>query len=277
MASALAFVKRKLAPGGLAGALLLLSGAGGGVAASEAFDSSAYARVLKQHVTPEGRVHYAALKQQPADLEAFLQQLAAHSPENSPELFPTRAAQMAYWINAYNAFVVHAVVKSYPAGSVRDLKFGFGLLFFKRARFVAGGKKYSLDDIEHGILRARYADPRVHFALNCASTSCPPLRREPYRPDTLDPQLDAAARDFIRREENVWMRGDVLFLSKIFDWYREDFLKTLAREGIKEPSVVDYVLRYLPAPLAQRVRQEKPRVEFYDYDWSLNDAAPPPD
>ncbi|MBI2956566.1 MAG: DUF547 domain-containing protein, partial [Acidobacteria bacterium] len=170
---------------------------------------------------------------------------------------------------------VHAVVEAYPVNSVRDLRFGLGLLFFKRARFVAGGKKYSLDDIEHGILRRRYRDPRIHFAVNCASLSCPPLRREPYRPESLDAQLDDAARTFIAREENVWMRGDVLFLSALFDWYREDFIQAVATpgNGPNGGTVVDYVLRYLPEPVAQHVRQEKPRVEFYNYDWSLNDAS----
>lgn len=278
MAFAHLFVKRKVGlprvlRGAFLAALLLLSGAGSRIAASEAFDYSAYARVLETYVTPEGPVRYAALKQNPADLKDFVEQLAAISPENRPELFPTPAAQKAYWINTYNAFVLYAVVEAYPVASVRDLKFGFGLLFFKRARFIAGGKRYSLDDIEHSILRSRYRDPRVHFAVNCASASCPPLSREPYRPDTLDQQLDEAARRFIGREENVWMRGDVLFLSKIFDWYKEDFAQAAGAQGNGTASVVDYVVRYLPEEVARRVRQEKPRVEFYNYDWSLNDAS----
>ena len=277
MAFAHLFVKRKV---GLSAALraallaaLLLAGGMGSGAAAEAFDTSAYARVLERYVTPEGKVRYAALKKDPADLEAFVEQLAAVSPENRPDLFPTPAAQRAYWINTYNAFVLQAVVNAYPVSSVRDLKFGFGLLFFKRAQFVAGGRKLSLDDIEHGILRARFHDPRIHFALNCASASCPPLAREPYRPETLDVQLDEAARAFIGREENVWMRGDVLFLSKIFDWYKEDFVQAAGAQGNGTASVVDYVVRYLPEEVARRVRQEKPRVEFYNYDWSLNNAG----
>ncbi|MBI2956572.1 MAG: DUF547 domain-containing protein, partial [Acidobacteria bacterium] len=130
---------------------LALLGASAGLRAQEPLDYSAYARVLEHYVTPEGHVRYAELKRNPGDLEAFLQQLALASPESHPALFATREAQLAYWINAYNAFVVHAVVEAYPVNSVRDLRFGLGLLFFKRARFVAGGKKYSLDDIEHGI------------------------------------------------------------------------------------------------------------------------------
>jgi len=148
-------------------------------------------------------------------------------------------------------------------------------LFFKRDKFVAGGKKYSLDDIEHGILRRRFADPRIHFALNCASASCPRLWPEPFEAARLDAQLDQAARAFIARQDKVWMRGDVLFLSKIFDWYREDFVRALERAGVPSPTVVDYVMGYLPDPVAERVRRQQPRLEFYGYDWTLNDASAP--
>lgn len=282
MASAPVFVKGKV-KGQLARrvwwlvAALAVVFAASAAAADQAFDYSSYARVLEKYVTPDGRVRYASLKENPADLKDFVQQLAAASPENRPDLFPSPQAKIAYWINAYNAFVLDAVIDAYPVSGVRDLRFGFGLLFFKRAGFTAGGKKYSLDDIEHDVLRAHFDDPRVHFALNCASSSCPPLRREPYRPQTLDQQLEQAARDFIRQEENVWMRGDVLFLSRVFDWYRKDFAKAVGGKGNGEASVVQYVLRYLPDEVARRVREKKPRVEFYDYDWALNDASRPPD
>ena len=142
-----------------------------------------------------------------------------------------------------------------------------------RAKFTAGGRNYSLDDIEHGILHKEFAEARVHFAVNCASASCPRLLQEPYLPDRLEEQLEQAARDFINREENVWMRGDVLFLSKIFDWYEEDFVRAVANQTQQKPTVVDYILRYLPESVAQQIREEKPRIEFYNYDWSLNDAA----
>ena len=274
MASRRAIVKRKVAR--LLGAAALLLSAPLSGAAQKSFDYSSYARVLQQYVTPEGRVRYAALKENPADLKTFIAGLAASSPENRPELFLTRQAQMAYWINAYNAFVLDEVATTYPVESVRDIKFGFGFLFFKRARFVAGGKLYSLDDIEHSILRRRYLDPRIHFALNCASRSCPPLRREPFLPEKLNTQLEQAAREFMAQQENVWMRGDVLFLSAIFDWYRDDFVRATAagsNGGNGTPSVVDYVVRYLPPEVAAQVEKRRPRVEFYNYDWSLNDAT----
>ena len=270
MASRETIVKRKVAL--LVGGAALLLLAALSAAAQESFDYSSYAQVLERCVTPEGRVRYAALKENPDELKTFVRQLAALSPENRPELFPTRASQMAYWINAYNAFVLYEVTLNYPVESVRDLKFGFGFLFFKRARFLAGGKRYSLDDIEHGILRRRYAEPRIHFALNCASRSCPPLRRQPFLPAKLEEQLEQAAREFMAQQENVWMRGDVLFLSAIFDWYREDFVRA-AQKGAGKATVVDYVVRYLPPEVAAQVEKRRPPVEFYNYDWSLNDAT----
>ncbi len=280
MASAPWFVKGKVAARArplslLLAVLLLFSAPVGAAPATDVFDTSAFARVLEEYVTADGQVRYAALKQDSRDLEAFVRQLAALSPDNSPARFPTPTAQMAYWINAYNAFVLHAVAEAHPIDSVRDLKFGFGLLFFKRDKFVAGGKKYSLDDIEHGILRRRFADPRIHFALNCASASCPRLWPEPFEAARLDAQLDQAARAFIARQDNVWMRGDVLFLSRIFDWYREDFVRALERAGVPNPTVVDYVMGYLPDSVAERVRRQQPRLEFYAYEWTLNDASAP--
>ena len=135
MASAPAFVKGKV-PRALCrtGFLLLFSAAPIGLRAQEnaRFDYSSYARVLARTVSPRGHVRYAELKQDRVDLDLFLQRLAAVSPENRPTLFPDPAAKMAYWINAYNAFVLQAVAEAYPVASVRDMRFGFGLLFFKR-------------------------------------------------------------------------------------------------------------------------------------------------
>lgn len=276
IASGLGFVKRKVArklgSGLLLAALAAFSPAA--AAAGEApVDYSAYARVLENFVTPEGRVRYAALKQDPEDLDAFLAELAAVSPVSHPERFPTDDHKIAYWINAYNAFVLKSVIEDYPVESVIRLGTLWGALFFKRSKHEAGGREYSLDDIEHGILRRQFQEPRIHFAVNCASASCPALRGELYRAQRLDAQLDAQARDFIRKQQNVWLRGNILFLSKIFDWYKQDFLKALERDGIKNPSLADYVAHYLPAETARRLREESPRIEFYDYDWALNDAS----
>src|SRR3990172_327309 len=263
MASALKIVKGKLggpmAAGAALLALLVAPGAAGAQGRpGEDFDYAAYARVLETYVPPEGRVRYAALKQNPGDLNAFIQQLAAVSPENRPELFPTPAAQMAYWINAYNAFVLHTVVEAYPVESVRDLKFGFGLLFFKRDRLVAGGRRVSLDDIEHGILRRQFADPRIHFAINCASASCPPLARptgpRPWRRSSTRPPAPSSAG-----RKTSGCAATCCFSRRSSNGMRRTSPAGPGRRTAPFLPAVDYLLRYLPAETAARIRQEKPR------------------
>ncbi|MFQ5818028.1 MAG: DUF547 domain-containing protein [Terriglobia bacterium] len=276
MASGWSFVKRFLRTVALGASVFCLLAPAAAGQTTEHFEYGAYAHVLEKYVTSQGQVRYAALKTDRTDLEAFIAQLAAISPDNRPGLFPETAAQRAYWINAYNAFVLRSVVKSYPVKGPLDIRYGFGLLFFKRARHVAGGKRLSLDHIEHQILRKRFPDPRIHFAINCASTSCPPLVPKPFLPETLEAQLEEVARAFIQDERNVRLRGDVLLLSKIFDWYQDDFVSFLRQSGRTQTTVVDYVLLYLPAEIAERIRAEHPRVKFLNYDWSLNDAPTPP-
>ncbi|MFQ5925952.1 MAG: DUF547 domain-containing protein [Terriglobia bacterium] len=274
MASEGGIVKRFLNLVALGASLLWLLAPAAAAQTAERFDYGSYARLLQKYVTPQGQVRYAALKADREDLEAFLAQLAATSPENRPDLFRDTASRLAYWINAYNAFVLHSVVESYPVKGPLDIRYGFGLLFFKRTRHIAGGQRLSLDHIEHQILRKRFLDPRIHFAINCASASCPPLAPKPFLPKTLDTQLGEVARAFIQDERNVRMRGDTLFLSKIFDWYTDDFVGFLRQTGSSQTSVIDYVLLYLPAETAEQLQGERPRVEFLDYDWSLNNAPP---
>lgn len=247
-------------------------------ARAETFRYDRWAEVLQQFVTPEGKVRYAELKANHAALDAFLAELAATSPENRPALFPTQSEQLAYWINAYNAFVVKQVVAHYPVSSVISARFLWGLTFFKRTRFVAGGREYTLDEIEHGILRRRYAEPRVHFAINCASSSCPRLEREPFLPQTLSQQLDAAARAFITSHRNVRYDAEtnLLYLSKIFEWYEKEFLAYVARQSKRaDASLLDYLAIYVPEE-ASRWRQARPRIRFLSYDWALNDAGRQP-
>ena len=136
------------------------------------FDHAPWDRVLKTYVTEKGRVDYAALKANPGDLNQYVKQIAERSPVSDPDGFPTRDSQLAYWINAYNALVMKAVVDNWPTKSVRNL--GKLYSFFWGRKFIAGGKEYTLDNIED-ILRKKLAEPRIHFAIVCASNSCPRL------------------------------------------------------------------------------------------------------
>ena len=252
---------------------------GSGLAASNsvAFDYSFYAETLKAHVDQRGLVDYEKLNSTGAELRAFVQQLAKVSPENHPEIFPTRETQLAYWINAYNAFALKGVADNYPTRSVRSIKYVYG--FFWRIRFETGAHKYTLRHIENEIIRKRYQDPRIHFALVCATMGCPRLRREPFLPEQLNEQLDAAARLFIGEDRNVRIDGEAgkLWLSKIFapSWYEGDFLYwySLRFPGSK-PGIRDYLELYLPAD-RKRPLEDHPRLklEYLDYDWSLNDQA----
>ena len=154
--------------------------------------------------------------------------IARVSPDSHPELFPTREAQRSYWINTYNTLVLQAVLDYWPLESVRDVKISLtsrlvpGKGFFYDRKVVVGGKRTSLYKFEKQVLRTQ-KDPRLHFALNCASDSCPVLR--PW--EWSDEQLDAAAHDFINEPANVSIEDDSLYLSSIFKWYKKEFPKDI--------------------------------------------------
>jgi hypothetical protein len=173
---------------------------------------------------------------------------------------------MAFLINAYNAFTVEKVLTRYPdLASIRDFGRFFGNPFADRF-FTLLGRAASLDDVEHGMLRRRYADARVHFAVNCASVGCPMLREEAYAGDRLERQLDEQAVRFLSDRSRNRVRGARLEVSKIFDWFREDF----------QP-LEQYLARYAEVladnpPDRQRVAARGLPVTFLDYDWSLNDS-----
>jgi hypothetical protein len=242
-------------------------------AQNSGFDYAPYARILGRTVSANGYVHYDRLKTDHADLDAFVEQIAQFSPENNPELFPGTEHQLAYWINAYNALVLKRVVDRYPVGSIRDISFLFG--FFWRLKHPVGEESYTLNHIEHDIIRGRFREPRIHFAINCASASCPKLATEPYLPERLDAQLEEAAKFFINEERNVRPEpGEQrIHLSKIFDWYEDDFEDHMRNQGLRDPSVLDYIKLYGDPELNRYIETQQPRIRHMDYDWSLNDAG----
>ena len=261
----------------LFGFAALLLGAPLGVGA-QGFDDAPWQRVLEKYVSDTGRVDYAALKANPGDLDQFVAELAGRSPATNPQDFPTREDQLAYWINAYNALAIKGVVDNWPVRSVRDI----GRLpysFFWHKKFTVGGKSMTLDAIE-GILRGPLHEPRIHFAIVCASNSCPRLRRHPYTPKKADEQLDAAAREFINQPRNLQIdpRKNQVTLARIFGFYRGDF-EAYAREkqlsGTGEP-VLDYILLYASAENRKAVEALRhPAVKQFAYDWGVNDIHRP--
>ena len=268
----------------VSGLTLLAAGVlGAGVvrpAAAQAFDHShaAWTTLLKKHVVLLGggkasQLRYAGMAADRAALKAYTDSLtavgsAAFGAFGKPQ-------QMAFLINAYNAFTVELILTRYPQlASIRDL--GSLLSNPWKPKFIKLlGTEMSLDNIEHDTLRARgrYDDPRIHFAVNCASIGCPMLREEAFVAERLDAQLDEQALRFMSdRSRNRYADGK-LQLSKIFDWYGEDF--KLGRKGIA--SLPAFAARYADqladAPAdRERIKVLAAEIGFLDYDWKLNDA-----
>jgi hypothetical protein len=233
---------------------------------TRAFDHGAFDRVLARFVDEHGMVDYLGLKANRGLLDEYVGQLASASPRSNPDLFPTPEHRTAYWINAYNALMLRAVVDHYPVRSVKDIRAAHGV--FNRLHFPVGGQAMTLDDIEKGILLVEFDDPRVHFALTCASMSCPRLDRRAFHADGLSARLDGKGREFLRSPDGIRLDADrsTVFLSKYFDWYADDF----------GDDHLAFVAPYLTAEQqATLARIPAPRVAHLDYDWRLNDQAAP--
>lgn len=222
------------------------------------------------------QVRYAGFKADRAELARYRDRLSAVT-EAAFKAF-SKPQQMAFLINAYNAFTVELILTKYPGiTSIKDL----GSLFsspWKPKWIALLGSKVSLDDIEHGMLRerGRFDDPRVHFAVNCASIGCPPLREEAFVAERLDAQLDEQALRFLsdRTRNRFAAATGRLEVSKIFDWYAEDF--KLGHRGIA--SLAGFLARFADvladSPVdRERVRGQRAQIGFLAYDWQLNDAV----
>jgi hypothetical protein len=210
-----------------------------------------------------GLVDYAGLlREDRAALDDYLAALSATCRADYERWTPQE--RIAFWLNAYNAFTVKLILDHYPIASIREIGWLPGAAFRRQFIPMPGlrGGSISLDEIEHGTLRREFAEPRIHFALVCAARSCPELRAEAYRGADLERQLDLQGRSFLRdpARNRVDAARQTLQLSSIFRWFREDFEKG--------GSLVEFVAPYLE-PGAPDVRGF--RVEFLDYDWSLNE------
>jgi len=222
-------------------------------------DHSLYGRLLNKYVK-DGVVDYQGLEQEEKSLDQYLKVL-----EETDTKKLTSNGQLAFYINAYNAWTIKLILSAYPElDSIWDL----GSRIFKwkspfRKEIVRiEGKRISLDDLEHGVIRPRFKDPRVHFAVNCASISCPPLISEPYEGPTLDQQLDASVRSFLNNRERNRLEGKTLYVSKIFKWFAADF----------NDNVVGFFLQYADEELKERLHGSRDglEVKYLDYDWGLN-------
>ena len=241
---------------------------------SAPFDHAPFNAVLQAHVDSLGQVDYPALQAERSPLDAYVDSLAGCSPRNQPERFPGPAYALAYWINAYNAFVLQGIIDAYPVASVMDIAPEAG--FFKVKRFRAGGESLTLDHLENQIIRPQFKDPRIHFAVNCGAVSCPPLENRAYRGRDLDARLNAAQQRFMEDPRHLRLDREqkVLHLSQILQWYGGDFIAWHPRAPASgQATVVDYLLLYLDGERASFVRaQPQLTLDFVPYDWTLNQA-----
>lgn len=218
-------------------------------------DNRIYADLLGRYVKA-GVVDYKGLKTEEARLDAYLSVLA----EVDPSQF-SREARFAFYINAYNAWTLKLILGGYPGvASIKDMGSLFASPWKKKIARI-DGEPLSLDEIEHEILRPEFKDARVHFAINCAALSCPPLKSEPYEAHRLENQLTEATIAFVNRTDRNFLKDDTLYLSKIFKWFKEDF----------KPDVVGFVQKHATGALKTHLQAAgEIKLSYLDYDWSLN-------
>jgi Protein of unknown function, DUF547 len=213
-----------------------------------------YNRLLGKYVTDSG-VKYGAWKSDAADMQAIQDVVNAIAQERVASL--GEKEQLAFYLNAYNAWILHEALQKYPTKSVKDLLF----TFFISPRIKVAGEQISFNHLEKDIIRRKFHEPRVHFALNCASRSCPPLNRQAFRGDKLDGQLEKLAVGFVNSKKGVdyTPATNSAALSAIFNWYRDDFKPV--------GGVLAFINQRRQPPLPNDVK-----ITYQDYDWSLNEA-----
>ncbi|MGB8328541.1 MAG: DUF547 domain-containing protein [Polyangiales bacterium] len=240
------------------------------------FDYSWWNAALGRWVHGDG-VDYEAIRSEDLDLRRFIVTLGRMGPRSTPRRFATEPERLAYYINAYNALVLFAVVDNWPVDTVHEVRGwlnprpGFG--FFYGLRFPFDGGATNLYDLENDVIR-RFVDARVHAAINCASKSCPALMPYAFEPMRLDEQLDAATRDFCSRRRHVRVDQEAheIQLSSIFEWYRSDFEEHARRLG-RDPTILDFILAFAEPDVVAELQRAQSRgfeVAFLPYDWALN-------
>ena len=205
-------------------------------------------QLLKKYVDVQGGVNYKGFSRDIEKLNSYITHLEANGPETS---WP-RGRQMAYWINAYNALTIQMIVANYPVSSITKLHNGKP---WDVAVFRVNGDDKSLNDIEHNILRPEFQDARIHFAVNCAAKSCPKIHNEAWTADNLESNLEKMTKAFINNTRANKISSSSLELSKIFEWYGEDF-----------EDLVGFIARY-----SEKRIKSNAKISFKEYDWSLNE------
>ena len=228
-------------------------------------DHSPLSVLLKRYVDRDGYVDYTAWKASSRDRRSLLAYLQSLSRANITKK-AAKAAKVAFWINAYNAVTIEGILRVYPTSSIRNHTAKvFGYNMWTELPLIVGSGRFSLDHMEHEILR-KLGEPRIHFAIVCASIGCPRLQTEAYTAQGLEQQLARNAKDFFARRKNqgINRKSKILFLSSIMDWFGEDF-------GATQSKQLAAIYKYLPASAQELVVQKGASVKYLDYNWNLND------
>ena len=213
---------------------------------------SAWNALLQKYVSDAGNVNYAGIKSNKAALDKYLNTLKNAHPTDSW----SKNEKMAYWINAYNAFTIALIIDHYPTSSINNIKKDgkkpWDIPFIK-----IGSKTYTLNNIEHDILRKKYPDPRIHFAVNCASFSCPPLMNSAFTSSNLNAKMDLLAKKFINDKSRNKISAQNPQVSQIFTWFKDDFTK--------KGSLIAFLNQYSTTKIAANAK-----ISYLDYNWNLN-------
>ena len=217
-----------------------------------------FTEILQKYTIQKGlqtSVDYKNLKKDKSVLESYLKDLESVSNDEF-KLF-SADERLSFWINVYNSYTLALIIKHYPVKSIKKIGGIFGTSPWKRSIVHVLGKKYTLNNVEHDIIRKRFKEPRIHFAVNCASVGCPSLLREAFVASKLEEQLGLASNNFLNNKSKNYVKDKTLFVSKIFDWYGDDFNE-------KHGSFENYVKKHYGIT-------GKVRVKFLNYDWDLNE------
>lgn len=223
-------------------------------------DNGLFTNLLQQHVSKDGFVNYKGFIKDSNQLNNYLVQLS----KNPPQKNWSNNDKIAFWINAYNAYTIKLIINHYPLKSIKDIGPANQVIFINtpwdKKFFSIGDREMNLNDIEHRILRKSFTEPRIHFALNCASYSCPKLRTEAYNGSNLNNQLKEQAIDFLNDTERNIVNENNPQLSSIFKWYGGDITKW------SNKSLIGYLNQY------SRIQMnENANINFLKYNWNLNE------
>jgi Protein of unknown function, DUF547 len=213
--------------------------------------------LLKKHVSAAGVVNYKGFIADSVAFQAYLKLLSQGYPNDKNW---TKNEQIAYWINTYNAYTVQLILKNYPVKSIKSIKSGIPFVndVWQMAFIPIENQWYHLNNIEHGILRTQFQEPRIHFVVNCASKSCPKLLNEAYTAENIEMQLSQQARAFINDGVRNKISAQKAELSKIFSWYRGDFTK--------KQTLYAFINQYADVKMTENMS-----IDYLDYDWNLNE------